>query len=226
MNEPKQNDAASPCADARDTNSSGADAPDTGEEFVDLLRAAKSGSQEAMDRLIRISQPYLLAIANSEIETKLGAKVGASDLVQNSMLSAQRCISEFNGESREELMAWLRGILLKDLKQAGRHFRSAKRNINRERPMPDESVRNQASGFVDLGDSPSTAAALKEQELQLHRAIDALSEQEQQVIQLRNWQRLSFAEIGQQMDRSADAARKIWSRAIVRLQKEMDRQDD
>ncbi len=92
--------------------------------------------------------------------------------------------------------------------------------------MPEESVGNQASRFVDLGDSPSTAAALKEQEKQLHRAIETLSEIEREVIKLRNWQRLSFVEIGQRTQRSADAARKLWSRAIVRLQKEMDRQDD
>ena len=202
------------------------ESPDAGEEFILLLRAAKSGSQQAMSQLIRLSQPYLMAIANAEMNSDIAAKVGASDVVQNSMLSAQRCIGDFNGESREELLAWLRGILLKDLKQTNRHYRAAKRNVNLELPMPEESVGNQASRFVDLGDSPSTAAALKEQEKQLHRAIETLSEIEREVIKLRNWQRLSFVEIGQRTQRSADAARKLWSRAIVRLQKEMDRQDD
>ncbi|PAY19366.1 hypothetical protein CKO51_11810 [Rhodopirellula sp. SM50] len=209
-----------------DLDPANSQSPDAGEEFILLLRAAKSGSQQAMSQLIRLSQPYLMAIANAEMNSDIAAKVGASDVVQNSMLSAQRCIADFNGESREELLAWLRGILLKDLKQTNRHYRAAKRNVNLELPLPDESVGNPASRFVDLGDSPSTAAALKEQEGQLHRAIETLSEIEREVIKLRNWQRLSFVEIGLRTQRSADAARKLWSRAIVRLQKEMDRQDE
>lgn len=202
------------------------DALDSGQDFLELLRAAKSGSRNAMNQIIRTCQPYLMAIANAEMETDLAAKIGASDVVQTSMLSAQRCLGEFEGESREELLAWLRGILLKDLKQANRYYRAAKRNIHRESPMPDGRIGDPASGFIDIGDSPSTAAALKEQETQLHRAIETLSEHEREVIKLRNWQRLSFAEIGERTNRSADAARKLWSRAIVRLQSMMDQHND
>ena len=42
---------------------------------------------------------------------------------------------------------------------------------------------------------------------------------------IRHSQRLSFAEIGAMMNRSPDAARKLWSRAIVHLQKAMDEPD-
>jgi hypothetical protein len=41
------------------------------------------------------------------------------------------------------------------------------------------------------------------------------------VIELRNRERLTFAEVGQRMGRSAEAARKLWARAIELLRKEM-----
>lgn len=41
------------------------------------------------------------------------------------------------------------------------------------------------------------------------------------VIELRYWKGLSFADIGTEMDRSADAVRKLWYRAIERLQAEL-----
>jgi RNA polymerase sigma-70 factor (ECF subfamily) len=175
-----------------------------------------------MDRLIRDCHPYLLAIANAELDFELSPKLGASDIVQNSMLSAQRCIGDFQGHSREELLAWLRGILLRDLKQARRHFHAEKRDIGRERQIAEDSLRGEGSRFIDSGDSPSTAAAHREEEVQLYRALESLASDERRVIELRNWQRLPFSEIGNRMNRSADAARKLWSRAIVKLQKQMD----
>ena len=38
---------------------------------------------------------------------------------------------------------------------------------------------------------------------------------------VRNWEQMAFAEIGKQMNRSPEAARKLWSRAVVRLQQEL-----
>jgi RNA polymerase sigma-70 factor (ECF subfamily) len=194
-------------------------------DFLQLVLAAKGGSDEAMDRLIRDCQPYLLAIANAELDFELAAKVGASDIVQNSMLSAQRCIDNFEGHSREELLAWLRGFLIRDLKQARRHYHAGKRNVARERQIPEDSLRGEGSRFIDSGDSPSTAASQREEEVRLYHALESLASDERQVIELRNWQRLPFSEIGDRMNRSADAARKLWSRTIVKLQRRMDHDD-
>jgi RNA polymerase sigma-70 factor (ECF subfamily) len=201
------------------------DTDDNQADFLALIRAAKDGCDQAMDQLIRECQPYLLAIANVEIDRDVAPKVGASDIVQNSILSAQRCIGEFEGDNREELLAWLRGILIRDLKQTHRHYRAAKRHVGREQPLRDDSFAAEEARFFDAGDSPSTAAADREQEERLYRAMRRLPDIERQVLELRNWQRMPFAEIGQQMDRSSEAARKLWSRAIVRLQKLMDEAD-
>jgi len=192
---------------------------------MQLIQAARQGCQTAIGQIVVQCRPYLLAIANDALDGEIAAKVGASDIVQNSMLSAQRCLNEFEGESEEELLAWLRGILINDLKQMHRHFHTAKRQIDREQPFRDDSLNRDGSALIDKGDSPSSLAAEREQEEQLYRALQKLSADERRVVELRNWQRLAFAEIGQHMDRSADAARKLWSRAIVRLQTLLERND-
>jgi DNA-directed RNA polymerase specialized sigma24 family protein len=46
------------------------------------------------------------------------------------------------------------------------------------------------------------------------------------VVVLRNWDRLPFEEIAVRMERTAEAARKLWSRAIVRLQQELEGVDE
>ncbi len=191
-------------------------------DFLQLIRNAKGGCSDSLEELIRECQPYLLAIANAEIDADLAAKVGASDLVQNSMLSAQRCIGNFEGESREELLAWLRGILLNDLKQTHRYYRVAKRHVGREQPLEDDRIGSVSATPVDRVESPSTALSGREQEQLLYHAMGALREEERKVIELRNWQRLTFTQIGVEMNRSANAVRKLWSRAVIRLQEVMD----
>lgn len=51
----------------------------------------------------------------------------------------------------------------------------------------------------------------------LHR----LPEDYQTVLRLRYWDGLTFTQIGAQLGRSAEAARKLWYRAVVMLQTEL-----
>jgi RNA polymerase sigma-70 factor (ECF subfamily) len=55
----------------------------------------------------------------------------------------------------------------------------------------------------------------------LQRALSQLPEEYRRVITLRHYEEQSFEEIGKQMERSTDAARKLWARAIERLRQEL-----
>jgi RNA polymerase sigma-70 factor (ECF subfamily) len=80
----------------------------------DLLVAdVESGSiaDEDAGRILDGCRQYLLMIANEVIGPALRAKLGASDLVQDTFLEAQRHIRIFRGKSRAEIRAWLRRIL-------------------------------------------------------------------------------------------------------------------
>jgi RNA polymerase sigma-70 factor (ECF subfamily) len=61
-----------------------------------------------------------------------------------------------------------------------------------------------------------------EQDRALQAALGRLPEDYRRVITLRYEQQLSFEEIGQLLHRSPDAARKLWARAVERLQEELD----
>ena len=63
-----------------------------------------------------------------------------------------------------------------------------------------------------------------EQTRALEAAIGRLPEDYQQVIKYRYREERSFEEIGQLMDRSADAARQLWFRVVERLEKELTNQ--
>jgi RNA polymerase sigma-70 factor (ECF subfamily) len=191
-----------------------------------LLAAARAGSREALGRALEGCRRYLLAIAERQLDPDLRAKGGASDLVQETFLEAQRDFAHFQGSSPDELRAWLRQVLLHNVGAFTRQFRGTiKRAVGRE-------VALAAGGSsADLGPdpagstpTPSGAAMADEEALALHRALDRLPEDHRRVVVLRIEEGRSFEEIGRLTGRSPDAARKVWSRAMERLRQEWEGQ--
>ena len=69
--------------------------------------------------------------------------------------------------------------------------------------------------------TPSSEAVAREEARRLRDALAKLSTDHQQVLKLRNWERLSFTEIASHMDRSETAVKKLWGRAVEALKREM-----
>ena len=81
---------------------------------------------------------YLLRIAGDDLDPRLQAKGGASDIVQETFLEAQRDFGEFTGDSEPELLAWLRHRLRYRVAKFIRSYRqTAKRAAGREVPLDD-----------------------------------------------------------------------------------------
>ncbi len=186
------------------------------------LRAARAGSAEALGQALQACRNYLLLVAERQVGADLHAKGGASDLVQETFLDAQRDFARFHGSSEEELLAWLRQILLNNVGNFTRRYRTtAKRAVDRELALGGEdSARPGAPLLSDPAPTPSSQAVEREQADALLRAIERLPDDYRQVIVLRYLEGRSFDEIGTALGRSADAARKLWSRAMERLRQE------
>jgi RNA polymerase sigma-70 factor (ECF subfamily) len=188
------------------------------------LPAARAGSQEALGQALEACRRYLLLVADRELDPGLRAKGGASDLVQQTFLEAQQNFARFQGDSEEEWRAWLRQVLRHNLADFTRRYRGVdKRQVGREVSLePDTPSGGRDAGLVADTPSPSGRAIAHEQEAALQRALAQLPADYRRVIVLRHQEGRSFEEIGQQLNRSSEAARKLWSRAIERLQEALD----
>jgi RNA polymerase sigma-70 factor (ECF subfamily) len=188
------------------------------------LAAARAGSKEALGEALEACRGYLLLVADQELDPDLRAKGSASDLVQETFLEAQRDFGRFVGESEDELLAWLRQMLVHNLLNFTRRYRTTqKRKLGREIVLPTS---NSSSVPVPspcaAGPSPSAEAVKHEHAERLEQAMARLPEDYRRVILLRYQDEQTFEEIGRVMNRSANAARKLWLRAVERLQDEMD----
>jgi RNA polymerase sigma-70 factor (ECF subfamily) len=189
--------------------------------FSALIDSARRGDAECRDRLFGLCRSYLGFVARSQVETWLRRKVDASDLVQETMLEACRDFERFEGCTEKEWLAWLRKILARNAADFVRHYRkTAKRAAGREVPFrdPDDSLARGAPEPAAPQATPSQEFLELDTELRVTAALAELPPDYQEVIVLRNLERLPFEQVAQRMGRSRPAVQMLWMRAIRKLQ--------
>jgi RNA polymerase sigma-70 factor (ECF subfamily) len=186
-------------------------------QFERTLAAARAGDAEALGTLLEGCRRYLLFTASRALESTLRPKEGASDLVQRTFLVAHEDFQSFRGTTLGELLAWLHRILERQLAgQVRRYKQTAKRDLHREVPL-DSVERADMLGLRDGRPAPLDNAVVADEQRRVTLALERMSHANQQVLRLRTWEGLPFAEIGRQLDISAGAAEMLWSRAVERL---------
>ncbi len=148
---------------------------------------------------------YLLGIANRQLRTDLRPKVGGSDLVQETFLAAWT-VSRNGTFTPDDLRFWLRGILRKHIGRCHRRFvTAAKRSVTAERSLSDVG---------ELGDQEIGDDQLQQNELALvlAAAVEQLRPHERDVLRLRLDDDLSWQEVAQRRNLTAEAARQVFRR--------------
>jgi RNA polymerase sigma-70 factor (ECF subfamily) len=202
----------------------------TGGSGFEPSAASREGRAEALTgsefgQLLESYRAYLNLLVRIEIGRGLQAKVDASDLVQETLLEAHRHLPSFRGGTEAEFTAWLRQIMAGRLANVVRHYYGTQgRDVRLERDLAahlDQSSQMFEAGLVDAGNSPSQQAAQREQSVLLAAAMQALPADYREVILLRHFQDLPFAEIARTMNRSVDSVEKLWVRGLARLRQVM-----
>lgn len=183
---------------------------------------ARGGNAEALARLLQLCRPYLLGVANRELGTALQARVAPSDVVQDSLLEACRDFPRFAGSTEIDLLAWLRQILHHNLANERRwHVETAMRSVDREVPLAESPPIELRHHILDAAESPSAEAQARERDEALEQALQQLPEHYRQTLLLHTLEGLTFAQIGERFDCSAEAARKVWGRAAKELEQRL-----
>jgi RNA polymerase sigma-70 factor (ECF subfamily) len=183
-----------------------------------MLNAARAGSPEALGRLLEEYQNYLLLVAHREIGPDLRAKAGASDIVQETFLEAQRDFHRFEGSTPAEFRGWLRRLLLNNMANVARRFTgTGKRDPRREVVLGRDDSTAGLQLAADLP-TPSRILVAEEEQRELLSAIDRLPSHYRDAILFRHRDGMSYAEIGEKLGRTPEAVRKLWARAVELLQ--------
>ena len=169
-------------------------------------------------------EQYLTTLARAQLSPRYRAKVGASDIVQQSMMQAYQAIDDFRGESEGELRAWLRKILARNLIHLDRDLHRDKRDIDRERSMEDRLGKSsfRLEGFLaGDGPTPSQNVAAGERVIQLTKALETLPEGQREAVRLHYLEGMKLSEVAEKLDRSSGAVAGLLHRGLKALRETM-----
>ncbi len=181
--------------------------------WLDHLHAARAGDRDALGKLLQTHWDPLWMQAKVQIDESLQGKQAASDLVQETFFEAQRCLQDFRGSTPGELQAWLKTILSNNVRDVWRQYAgSQKRQVSLEIPFTSEN-KDERKTRTESG-SPSAQFQKQEKIVAVQRVLDAMPEHYAMVIRLRHWEALSFETIAAKMEKTPDAVRQLWYRAL------------
>jgi RNA polymerase sigma-70 factor (ECF subfamily) len=186
------------------------------EETQDLLVRARAGDRAAAERLFALHRDYLLRLVELRLDPRLRARVGPSDVVQDAQLEAFRRLGAYLDSPPMPFRLWMRQITCERLLKARRHhLDTARRAAAREVPLPDHSSLALARQLLAREPTPSEVLDQRELARRLREAMAALAESDHEILVLRNFEGLSYEEIGYLLETEPAAARKRHARALV-----------
>lgn len=175
---------------------------------------------EPLESSLAEYRPYLQFLARVQLHRRWQAKFDDSDLVQQTLLQAYQARDQFHGNTPEELAAWLRQILARNLAHAVRDNTRAKRDIARERSLDaalaESSLRLEA-WLADEQSSPSQRAARNERVVRLAEAVESLPEAQRDAIVLHYWQGWTLVEIAEELGRTPGSVAGLVHRGVDKL---------
>ncbi|MHC4849097.1 MAG: RNA polymerase sigma factor [Planctomycetota bacterium] len=173
------------------------------------LRGALAGQRMARDALFDRLRPRLVLWSASRMSPALRAKFEPEDVAQEILLAMHRSLDRFEGENERAFKAWLFTVAENRIRDLVDSANALKRQI----PEPRTIVQT----------SPSMGAARNEMAQKLRAAILLLPDDYRRVIQLRRFEELDTEEVGARMDRTPNAVRILYFRAISALREEIDK---
>lgn len=165
-------------------------------------------------------EDYLRMLARTHLRPQYQAKIGASDIVQQTMLQAVRASDQFRGESEPEYRGWLRQILVRQMCHLDRDLHRDKRDVRREQSMQAavDGSSMRLEGLLAGDDAtPSQHVAGRESVARLAQAIAGLPESQRDAIELHYLQGMKLSEVAEQLGKTTGAIAGLLHRGMKQL---------
>jgi RNA polymerase sigma-70 factor (ECF subfamily) len=189
------------------------------DETLNLLNGAQQGNADAVDRLMDRHRDSLHRMIRCRLNPGVAARVDASDIVQEALLTASRRLNEYLQNPRMPFHAWLRHLARDRLADAYRHELADMRNVAREQQAPpqDESSLNPILQLRDAELTPAAMLLRKEFARRFHEALAQLQEESREIILMRHSEQLTNSQTAELLGISEPAAGMRYLRALRQL---------
>ncbi len=191
------------------------------DETQALIERARSGHRDAADELFARHLEQVRSAVRRRIRRGVQARFDSSDIVQETYSLAQQNLDNYLAQRPMPFALWLLKLAHNRLVDYERlHLFAMRRSVAREVPLPDES------SLVLLEHvrpsplpSPTDVAVSREQGRIIRRCLAQLPEMDREVLLLRAFEGLSNSEVATVLEIAPEAAKKRFTRALLRLRK-------
>lgn len=183
---------------------------------VQMLQQWHSGDPKGLDELLKRHLPWLEQKVRYRLGPALKRKEETLDYVQEAMVQFLRYGPRFTISNEAHFRSLLLKIVENMLRNKADLYNARRREIAKERPLPPDTVLSldPPQGSIK---TPSMSAAQHEDEAWIRLAMELLDPDDQEVLFLRKWEKLPFADIGNRQGLTEAAARMKHNRAVVKL---------
>ena len=200
------------------------EAENPGSASIDLVRRAQDGQLDAFDRLFERYYPRVRKLASLRLGPALRSRMESEDIAQEALVEAIRGFEHFELRDEGSLIHWLARIVENTIRRSARDAGRLKRDRARELALEhlQGSIASGSLCFEPAGDGPSPSEIVGglESRERLEAALDELEDQHREVILLRYWASADWGTVAELTGRpSADAARMLYGRALLQLQR-------
>ena len=186
---------------------------DSPHDTITLLRAARDGGRAALDSIVLRYREVLLQRIRLLMGPEARQAADSSDFLQGLFLEIVAGVETRAPSDEQEFLRWATAIARNNIRDG----------IRRRRELAIDRFASSLDWQPVLGNAAATPPTERvERDEQVERLVDAMTmirEDDRTVIELRHFEGLSFAEIGERMGRSKNAAQILHTRALVRLGK-------
>src|SRR5262245_10334515 len=110
-------------------------------DFESLLGKAKGGDRTARGELLGSYRGYLMVLTLQYLDRRLAARLDASDVIQQTCITALGSMEQFRGNCQGEFVQWLKVVHEHVMHNMTReHLRTKKRAVSRESPVTDSQM--------------------------------------------------------------------------------------
>jgi RNA polymerase sigma-70 factor (ECF subfamily) len=194
-----------------------------GSETDRLLRQAAAGDQASLGALLERHGARLRRMVALRLDPRLQGRIAPSDVIQETYLEVSARLGEYLREPTMPFFLWLRFLAGQKLvtlhrKHLGTRMRDAGREVSLYRGrLPETSSAALAAQLLGHDARPSEAAVRAELKIRLQEALNSMDPLDREVLALRHFEQLSWAETAQTMGITEGAASKRYVRALKRL---------
>jgi RNA polymerase sigma-70 factor (ECF subfamily) len=180
------------------------------------LKKWHEGDKAGLGALLERNISWIQARVRKRLGAKLRQRLESCDVVQDAALQFLQYGPRFLISDEKHFRALLARIVENTLRDKNDWYEARRRAITLERPLPTDTVLYLSQKMESIP-TPSKDAQRHEEEAWIRLGIELLDPDEREVLVLHQWDHMSFADIGKQLNIKPESAWKRHKRAVKKL---------